>query len=235
MAGTVGEKAMLRALFGFAVLLPAVVCAQPPAAAPVMTEFSAVAYVETGPSSAASARAALRLYGDAIRGQSGFVRVEWFEQVGRRGHFVVLETWRDQPAYEARDPAAQRDLLEGLEPIRVSGYDERPYKTLTKGAEIASTAGDTVYVITHVDVAPNPQVPVLLQRLAEASRGEAGNLRFDVLQHTQRANHFTVIEHWQSQQALDAHGAAAHTRQYRDELQPFTGSPLDERVYTVVR
>jgi len=25
--------------------------------------------------------------------------------------------------------------------------------------------------------------------------------------------------------------AAAHTRQYRDTLQPMTGSPLDERVY----
>jgi hypothetical protein len=33
---------------------------------------------------------------------------------------------------------------------------------------------------------------------------------------------------------LDAHAAAAHTRQYRDELQPMTGSPLDERVYKVV-
>ena len=92
----------------------------------------------------------------------------------------------------------------------------------------------TVYVIAHVDVAPNSQAPVLLARLAEASRREAGNLRFDVVQHTMRANHFTVIEHWRSQQALDSHVAAAHTRQYRDELQPLTGSPLDERVYTSV-
>ena len=46
-----------------------------------------------------------------------------------------------------------------------------------------------------------------------------------------RANHFTVIETWRNQKALDAHAAAAHTRQYRDELQPMTGSPLDERVH----
>ena len=88
-----------------------------------------------------------------------------------------------------------------------------------------------MYVISHVDVTPSPQVPVLLRRLAEASRQEAGNLRFDVVQHTMRANHFTVIEAWRNQQALDAHVVAAHTRQYRDELQPMTGSPLDERVY----
>jgi quinol monooxygenase YgiN len=75
---------------------------------------------------------------------------------------------------------------------------------------------------------------VLLARLAEASRQEAGNLRFDVVQHTMRANHFTVIEAWRNQQALDAHVAAAHTKQYRDTLQPMTGSPLDERVYKAI-
>jgi quinol monooxygenase YgiN len=74
----------------------------------------------------------------------------------------------------------------------------------------------------------------MLKRLAEASRPEQGNLRFDVLQHTMRANHFTVIETWRDQKAFDAHVAAAHTKQYRDELQPMTGSPLDERVYQVV-
>ena len=74
----------------------------------------------------------------------------------------------------------------------------------------------------------------MLRRLAEASRQEPGNLRFDVVHHTMRANHFTVIETWRNQQALDAHTAAAHARQYRDELQPMTGSPLDERVYKAV-
>ena len=84
-----------------------------------------------------------------------------------------------------------------------------------------------------MDVTPNPQVPVLLRQLAEASRQEAGNLRFDVLLHTMRANHFTVIEAWRNQQALDAHVAAAHTKQYRDALQPLTGSPLDERTFRI--
>ena len=32
-----------------------------------------------------------------------------------------------------------------------------------------------------------------------------------------RANHFTVVEAWQNQKALDDHAAAAHTRQYRDD------------------
>jgi quinol monooxygenase YgiN len=70
--------------------------------------------------------------------------------------------------------------------------------------------------------------------LAEASRKEPGCLRFDVLQHTMRANHFTVVEVWENQKALDAHAAAAHTKQYRGVLQPISGSPLDERVYKTV-
>jgi quinol monooxygenase YgiN len=74
----------------------------------------------------------------------------------------------------------------------------------------------------------------MLKRLAEASRQDEGNVRFDVLQHMMRANHFTVIETWQNQKAFDAHVAAAHTKQYRDELQPMTGSPLDERVYKAI-
>ena len=49
----------------------------------------------------------------------------------------------------------------------------------------------------------------MLTRLAQASRQEPGNLRFDVLQHTMRGNHFTVIETWRDQAALDAHVASA--------------------------
>jgi quinol monooxygenase YgiN len=85
-----------------------------------------------------------------------------------------------------------------------------------------------------VDVAPNPQVAVMLKDLAEASRKEPGNVRFDVVQHIMRANHFTVVEAWRDTKALDAHVAAAHTKLYRDTLQPMTGSPLDERVYKSV-
>jgi quinol monooxygenase YgiN len=56
-----------------------------------------------------------------------------------------------------------------------------------------------------------------------------------VLQHTMRGNHFTVIETWRNQAALDAHVVAPHTRKYRDDILPLTGSPLDERVFRSAR
>ena len=93
-----------------------------------------------------------------------------------------------------------------------------------------------VQVVTHVDTIPGGQAdaPALLRRLAQASRMERGCLRFDVLQHSMRANHFTVIEAWQSQKAIDTHAEAAHTKKYRDGLAPIAGSPLDERIYKVI-
>lgn len=193
--------------------------------------FHAVAYVETTASGGAAAVRALRAYREATLGLDGCLRVDTFEQVGRPGHWVLLEAWRDQKAFDARDGGPMRGLTAALAPIRVSGFDQRPYKALATAPPRAGAGRAAVSVISHVDVAPNPAVAPMLTRLADASRAEPGNLRFDVLQHTMRGNHFTVVETWRDEMALDAHVAAAHTKQYRDEILPLTGSPLDERLF----
>ena len=225
-----------RTLFATLTLMPYLATGQPSPPPPALGGVFAVGYIETRAAAADAGRAALEAYRDALRQQAGCLAVELFAQTGRPGHFAVLETWRNQAAFDARDAAAKRQLMDALQPIRTSDYDERPYKPLTLAADKGAGGGRAqgVFVISHVDVAPNSETPALLQKLADASRQEPGNLRFDVTQHTQRANHFTVVEHWQSQAALDTHVAAAHTRQYRDALQPLTGSPLDERAYTPI-
>ncbi len=63
---------------------------------------------------------------------------------------------------------------------------------------------------------------------------ETGNLRFDVLQHAMRANHFTVIEGWQTAKTVEKHARATHTKEYRNLLAPIAGGPLDERLYKLV-
>jgi quinol monooxygenase YgiN len=201
------------------------------AQAPADPTVHAVAYVEVQASSVSAGARALKAYRDASRQQDGFVRVDVFEQLGRPGHFAIVEVWRNQQAFDAHVASAQKPLLDALQTIRASGYDQRPYKTVTVGPAPAAVDGRAVSVVSHVDVNQDPKVPVMLRQLAETSRKEPGNLRFDVVQHTMRANHFTVVETWRNREALDAHVAAAHTRQYRDDVQPMTGSPLDERVY----
>jgi quinol monooxygenase YgiN len=208
--------------------------AQARADAPADVAVYAVSYVEVMPSSRAAATAALKQYRDASRKQEGCLRLDLFEQIGRPGHFAVVEAWRDQQAIDARGAAVQKQLLDTLQPIRVSDYDQRPYKVLSVASAPPAANNQAISVVAHADFVAAPQAPALLKQLAEASRREEGNVRFDVLQHMMRANHFTVVETWQSQKALDAHAAAAHTKQHRDELHSITGSPLDERVYKAV-
>src|SRR5262249_53278786 len=153
------------------------------------------------------------------------------------GHFVTIESWADQVALEAHDRAAStRQLADKVEPIRSSEYDRRPYKPLSVAAPLAQAADEAVVVVSHVDTLPSPQsdAPGLLRSLAERSRKEAGNLLFNVVQPAARANHFTVIEIWRDRAAQQMHAEAPHVRDYRDRLKTISGSPLDERVFTIL-
>jgi quinol monooxygenase YgiN len=219
------------------VMLPSSLAVQIHAQAPADTALYAVSYVEVMPSARAAMVAALKQYRDTSRQEDGYVRFELLEQVGRPGHFAIIERWKDQKAFDAHGMAADvKQVRDALQSIRLSGYDQRSYKTLTVASVTAVGNGNAIHVVAHVDTVGGGQAdaPGLLARLAEASRKEQGCLRFDVLQHTMRANHFTVIEIWENQKALDAHAAALHTKQYRDGLQPMSGSPLDERLYKAV-
>lgn len=219
------------------VILPSSLGGHIHAQAPADAARYAVSYVEVMPSARAAALAAFKPYRDTSRREDGYVRFDLLEQVGRPGHFAIVELWKDQKAFDAHGMAAHaKQLRDRLQSIRLSDYDQRPYKALTVAAATAVGSGQALHVVAHVDTVGGGQTdaPGLLTRLAEASRTEQGCLRFDVLQHTMRANHFTVIEIWSSRKALDAHAAAPHTRQYRDTLQPMSGSPLDERLYKSV-
>jgi quinol monooxygenase YgiN len=196
----------------------------------------AVTYVEVTPAGAKALVEGFRRYRDTAAKEAGFVKAEVFEQVGWAGRFVIVETWKDQGSYDGHQAAASMtQFRSALQPIRLSIYDQRPYRLVAGGASGAA-ARNAVHVISHVDIGGGGMVDAVaaLKQLADASRKERGSLRFDVLQHAMRANHFTVIEVWENQQALDQHAAAAHTRQYREDVQPATGSPLDERLYRFV-
>lgn len=206
------------------------------AQAPTEPAVYAVSYLEVTPAGRGAAVAAFKQYREMSRNDTGYARYELFEQIERPGHFAIVETWANQNAFDAHAKDTHlKDFMGKLQQVRLSDYDQRPYKTLILGRSPAVPGERAVHVLTHVDVAgPQADAPGLLRRLAEASRKDEGNLRFDVLQHSARANHFTIVESWQNEKSFEAHAAAAHTKQYRDELQPMTGSPLDERVYKAV-
>src|SRR6185295_5069629 len=105
------------------------------ASPPALGGAFAVGYVETRAAAVDAGRAALLAYRDATRQQTGCIAVELFAQTGRPGHFAVVETWRNQAALDARDASAKKQLMDALAPIRISDYDERPYKPLTLAAD----------------------------------------------------------------------------------------------------
>ncbi len=198
--------------------------------------FYAVSFVEMMPGSKAAAVAALKQYRDASRKDEGFVSLELFEQIGWPAHFALVEKWADQKAFDAHGMAAHtKQMLMKLDPIRVMAYDQRPYRTLEIGPAPAAVNDRAIVVLTHVDIGGRDlDVPALLKRMVDDGRKDEGNVRLDVLQGATRPNHFTVVEVWQSQKAFDGHAAAAHTRQFRDTVNPVLGSPMDQRLFKVL-
>jgi quinol monooxygenase YgiN len=204
-------------------------------APPDSTAYS-VAYVDILPASRTAAVSALKQYRDASRKDEGFQRIEFFEQAARPARFCIIETWANSGDLDTHAASAKaKDFRNKIDSIRLSDYDQRPYKTLSLGAAPNDRSSRGTFVITHVDIGgQGTNAADLLRKLAEASRKEEGNLRFDVLQHTMRANHFTVIEEWQTAKTAETHAAATHTKEYRNSLAPIAGSPLDERIYKAV-
>ncbi len=204
-------------------------------AVPDGTAYS-VAYVDILPASRAAAITSIKQYRDASRKDDGFQRIELFEQAGRPAHLCIIETWANSRDLDAHAASANaKDFRTKIDPMSLSDYDQRPYKSLSLGTARDGGSSRGAFVIAHVDIGgQGTNAADLLRKLAEASRKEEGNVRFDVLQHAMRANHFTVIEEWQSAKAIDTHAAAAHTKEYRYGLGPIAGSPLDERLYKVV-
>ena len=104
---------------------------------------------------------------------------------------------------------------------------------LSHPAAAQSNAAKQVYVVTYVDVFPNfaAETSKQLQQFAEDSRKDPGCVRFEVMRDVERTNHFSIVEVWQNRQAYDAHIGFAHTKTFREKIQPGLGSPLDERLY----
>jgi|SRR6266853_6721499 len=94
---------------------------------------------------------------------------------------------------------------------------------------------DKIYVVTHVDVVPTEAAAgkKLLQQYVTDSRKDNGAVRVEVYIQISRGNHFSLVEVWQNRQAFEAHEAAAHTKQFRAQIEPILGSPYDELLHTV--
>jgi quinol monooxygenase YgiN len=107
----------------------------------------------------------------------------------------------------------------------------------------AFAESDAVHLATYIEVLPaeaplphprvaqtqTPGAVQALERYRDASRKEAGNLRFDVLTESGRTKRFLILEDWRDSASFDAHGKADSTAKFRQTMDAMASAPLDIR------
>jgi quinol monooxygenase YgiN len=192
-----------------------------------------VTYIEVAPAAQGQTTTLLRQLADASRKDAGLVRFEVLQRTAPSRQFVILESWKDQQAFDAHVATVHhKQFRDRVAPDLIAPIDDR-FSVPTLIGPSQPVRGGVVYVVTHVDV-PGPvrdKALAALTALSGPSRNDAGNLRFDVVHQQNRTNHFTVVEVWKDQRSNDAHELAAHTRAFRNALTPITGALYDQRWY----
>jgi len=92
-------------------------------------------------------------------------------------------------------------------------------------------AGGTAYVVTYIEVVPSAEREAagLLKTVAAASRKEAGNQRYDILERIDRKNQFVILEAWADLKAAETHAGGSALKEFKDKLKPLQASFYDER------
>lgn len=227
-----------------------------------------VTYVEADVASTDAVKNLLKEQTAASKSEDGNLRFEAVQRIGQPNHFVILETWTGP---ETRSAHAASDhtmaFRQTLEPMLYAPYDERPHVGLVAAEPAELPAGDenTIYVITHADIIPPEQFAPCERQVDSASpcgnemmtglagfgRTHEGNQRFDILTQSNRGNHMTVVEMWDSAASQAAHQITPEKKAFRNELSGIpaeggvnedpqfvlnmlTGSLYDERLYTLI-
>lgn len=169
--------------------------------------------------------------------EEGNLRCEVVQRLEQPNQFVTLQIWKDRKSFDAHagNPAATA-LRDKLRPMLESPYDERVHLGLSVAPPQPTPSGRPTYVVTHVDVIPPRagDAVALLGQIADASRKEAANSRFEVLQQTNRNNHFSIVEIWPNRKVFEARAATPGVIQFRNQLQPMIGALYDQRLYKIL-
>jgi len=212
------------------ILIP--LTATPPARAQNDPTIHMISYIDVAPAAKDQAAALLRPLAEASRKDAGNMLFQILQRTAPAHQFVIVATWKDQQALDAHEAAAHyKQFRSQLATHLIGPVDDR---LCIPSFVAAQKPGDaSVYVVTHVDVPGihRDKVMPALDALAQHSRKEAGNLRFDVSYQKTRTNHFTVMETWKDQAANDTLELTPHTREFRNVLTPITGALYDQRWY----
>src|SRR5262249_22381641 len=102
----------------------------------------------------------------------------------------------------------------------------------TSGAARAQATDQPTYVVTYFEVAPKAIADTrgLLATHCTDARKASGLLEIDTLQRLGRANHFAILEKWQSAKAREDYAATDTAKSFVAGLGPVLISGYDERL-----
>jgi quinol monooxygenase YgiN len=94
-------------------------------------------------------------------------------------------------------------------------------------------------LVIHAEILIQPEHVESFLQLADpfvnASQAEAGNIRYTLMADFHQSNLFTMIEEWESQEAVTAHEQSAHFLKYVDDTKDMTAAPLKVKMYEVMQ
>jgi quinol monooxygenase YgiN len=151
-------------------------------------------------------------------------RIIAMQEIARPERFVVLE--RETPTHA---------LTDGLTDDLTAPPDRRLNREFDNPGTAPAPQVDAranFYVVAHVDIAPQDRdgVETSLRKFAAAARRSAGNFGFEILQQTDRPNHFNLISAWLGESPFRAFEASPAAREFRQSIGLLLGSPYDERL-----
>jgi quinol monooxygenase YgiN len=194
----------------------------PAARAQTGAPFNAVTYLDVAATSVAPGIELIKKFRDASRRDAGNLEFTILQEMSRPNRFVIVESWKDQPAYDAQEKgSAKTEFLDALKPIRnspparfvVQPYANAPARAIPAGA---------IYMVEHIDFRGGDPAVVLaaaplVKALAEATQKAGGALRYEIFRAPPpRLNHYEVVSAWPDIKAFEAHETAAHTMQFRN-------------------
>jgi quinol monooxygenase YgiN len=106
----------------------------------------------------------------------------------------------------------------------------------------AEDRNEPITIVSHMDIRPDAYMPQaeenswrLFRAKTAATLQDAGLVSYVVVQETDASNQFTIVETWRDAKAYQMRVGSKHTVQFRDEIQPFLGSPFDSRIHRQFR
>ena len=125
--------------------------------ASALAQSWSVTYFETEPAAEDEAVMALAGYVASTREVDGNLGAVALRQRDRSNQFVILAEWSDDEAQQAHAMGPLAGSFRVLlEPVLISGYDERTHNALEVNGGLLDKSG-AIFVVTHIDVGSRPR------------------------------------------------------------------------------